>query len=208
MQNSPRRGSENGFAPTQLNLNRIENSSSSQSSSRSSQVSEPDLSNTDIFMQELLAGSGASHPAGTNSCGSTPSVETFQGSPQSQISPPVISDTQPAVLQPMTHPLQGVANAMNHSGMPSSHPQPVNGFYQAPTAIPQRLLNGGFQPALSSTPTTVDSARNGFQVVNQQYAGPWTSQPYVNGGLGSQSHVNQSSSFIGNGEFHVQNFDL
>ena len=154
-------------------------------------------------MQELLAGGGVSQPAGTDSRGSTPSVETFQGSPQSQISPPVISDTQPAVLQPMTHQIQGVGNATNHSRVPNSQPLPVNGFYQTPTAIPHRLINGGFQPALSSTPAIVDSTRNGFQVVNQQFAGPWTSQPHVDGGLGSQSQVNQASSFVGNGKFYV-----
>lgn len=198
--NSPRRGSENGFAPGenfQLNLNGIDNSSSRPSSSRSSQASEPDLSNTDIFMKELLAG-GVSQPAGTSSRESSPSVETFQGSPHSQVSPPVISDTQPAVLQPMTHSIQAVGNGMNNSRMPSSHQQPVNGFYQAPTAIPQRML-GGFQPAMSSTPTTVDSVPNGF-AVNTQY-GPWGSPPYVNGTVVSQPHVNQHSSFVGNGKF-------
>ncbi len=198
--NSPRRGSENGFAPGenfQLNLNGIDNSSSRPSSSRSSQASEPDLSNTDIFMKELLAG-GVSQPAGTSSRESSPSVETFQGSPHSQVSPPVISDTQPAVLQPMTHSIQAVGNGLNHSGMPSSHSQPVNGFYQAPTAIPQRMF-GGFQPAMSSTPTTVDSVPNGYPV-NTQY-GPWSSPPYVNGAVVSQSHGNQPSSFTANGKF-------
>lgn len=199
--NSPRRGSENGFAPGdnfQLNLNGIDNSSSRPSSSRSSQASEPDLSNTDIFMKELLAG-GASQPvAGTGSRESSPSVETFQGSPHSQVSPPAISDTQPAVLQPMTHSIHAVGNGVNHSAVPSSHLQPVNGFYQAPTAIPQRMF-GGFQPAMSSTPTTVNSVPNGFSVNPQN--GPWTSPPYVNGAVVNQPHVNQSSSFAANGEF-------
>jgi len=197
LHNSPRRGSENVFAPTQLNLNGIENSSSQLSSSRSSQTSEADLSNTDIFMQELLAGDGMSHPAGANSRDSSPSVETFQGSPQSQISPPVLSDTQPAVLQPMTHPVQSGGNVLNHSGVVNSHPQPVNGFHQPPTAMPRRLFSGGFQPALSSTPSAVDAAPNGF-VMSQQY-GPWSSQPFVNGSLGSQPLANQAISFAGNG---------
>lgn len=197
--NSPRRGSENGFAPEenfQLNLNGIDNSSSRPSSSRSSRTSEPDLSNTDIFMKELLAG-GVSQAA-ADSQQSSPSVETFQGSPHSQVSPPAISDTQPAVLQPMTHSIHTVANGVNHSAVPNSHLQPVNGFYQAPTAIPQRMF-GGFQPAMSSTPTTVDSVPNGFPL-NSQY-GPWTSPPYVNGGVVSQPRVNQPSSFAANGEF-------
>lgn len=197
--NSPRTGSENGFSPResfQLNLNGIDNSSSRPSSGRSSQASEPDLSNTDIFMKELLAG-GVSQPAGTSSRESSPSVETFQGSPHSQVSPPVISDTQPAVLQPMTHSIQAVGNGLNHSSMPSSHPQPVNGFYQAPTAIPQRIF-GGFQPAMSSTPTTVNSVPNGFPAVNMQHA-PYSNSLYVNGAVGSQPH-NRSSSFAGNGK--------
>ena len=206
LHNSPRRGSENVFAPTQLNLNGIENSSSQLSSSRSSQTSEADLSNTDIFMQELLAGDGMSHPAGANSRDSSPSVETFQGSPQSQISPPVLSDTQPAVLQPMTHPVQSGGNVLNHSGVVNSHPQPVNGFHQPPTAMPRRLFSGGFQPALSSTPSAVDAAPNGF-VMSQQY-GPWSSQPFVNGSLGSQPLANQAISFAGNGKFYAQNFNV
>lgn len=150
-------------------------------------------------MQELLAGGGVSHPIGMESRENSPSVETFQGSPQSQISPPVISDTQPAVLQPMTHQIQGIGNVVTHSGVPSSQPQPVNSFYQAPTAIPQRLFNGGFQPAMSSTPTAVNGAPNGI-AVNQQYAGPWNSQPYVNGTLGNQPLANQASAFAGNGK--------
>lgn len=195
--NSPRRGYENGFAPEenfQLNLDGIDNSSSRPSSSRSSRTSEPDLSNTDIFMKELLAGSVSQVAAGSRE--SSPSVETFQGSPHSQVSPPAISDTQPAVLQPMTHSIHAVANGVNHSTVPSSHLQPVNGFYQAPTAIPQRMF-GGFQPAMSSTPATVDSVPNGFPV-NTQY-GPWTSPPYVNGGVVRQPHENQPSPVAVNG---------
>ena len=61
------------------------------------------MSNTDIFMQELLVGTTVSPAGSIASRGSTPSVETFPGSPESQVSPPQISDTQPAVLQPMTH---------------------------------------------------------------------------------------------------------
>lgn len=198
VQSSPRGGLENGFAQNQLNLNGIETSSSRPSSSRSSQASEPDLSNTDIFMQELLAGNDIIHSADSASRESTPSVETFQGSPQSQVSPPVISDTQPAVLQPMTHQLQGVGNIMNRSSMPNAHTQPVNGFYQGPTAIPQRTINGIFQPAMSSTPATVDSAPSRFQVVNKHH-GLRTSQPYVNGALGSQPVANHGSSYVGNG---------
>ena len=196
---SPRRGSENGFAPEenfQLNLDGIDNSSSRPSSSRSSRTSEPDLSNTDIFMKELLAGSVSQVASGSRE--SSPSVETFQGSPHSQISPPAISDTQPAVLQPMMHSIHAVANGVNHSAVPSSHLQPVNGFYQAATAIPQRMF-GGFQPAMSSTPTAVDSVPNGFPV-NTQY-GPWTSPPYVNGGVVRHPHVNQPSAVAANGEF-------
>lgn len=200
---SPRRGSENGFPSAQsfqLNLNGIDNSSSRTSSSRSSQASEPDLSNTDIFMKELLAG-GVSQLAGTESRESSPSVETFQGSPHSQISPPALSDSQPAVLQPMTHPMQAV---LNHTGMPSSHPHLVNGFsYQAPTTIPQRVFNG-FQPAMSSTPTTVDSVPNGFPVNTLQQYGPWSSSPpYVSGALGSHPHVNPPGSFVGNGKLQT-----
>ena len=197
--NSPRRGSENGFTPEenfQLNLNGIDNSSSRPSSSRSSRTSEPDLSNSDIFMKELLAG-GVSQLA-TGSRESSPSVETFQGSPHSQVSPPAISDTQPAVMQPMTHSIHAVANGVNHSSVPSSHLQPVNDFYQAPTAVPPRMF-GGFQPAMSSTPTTVDSVPNGFPV-NTQY-GSWSSPSYVNGAVVSPPHVNQPSSFAANGEF-------
>lgn len=196
--NSPRRGSENGFATEenfQLNLNGIDHSSSRPSSSRSSRTSEPDLSNTDLFMKELLAG-GASQLA-TSSRESSPSIETFQGSPHSQVSPPRISDTQPSVMQPMTHSIHSVGSGVNHSAVPSSQLQPVNSFYQPPTAIPQRMF-GGFQPAMSSTPTTVDSAPNGFPA-NTQY-GPWSSPPYVNGAVVSQPHFNPPSSFAANGE--------
>lgn len=179
-QNSPRGGLENGFSSTQLNLDGIENCSSHTSSRRSSQASVSDLSNTDIFMQELLAGNAASPEASLGSRGSTPSVETFLGSPRSQVSPPEISDTQPAVLQPMTHQISGAGNGINHVGAPNSHRQPINDFHPAPAASPRRIVNGGFQPALSSTPAMVNSTPNGFKVVNQQYA-PVTSQPYVNG---------------------------
>ena len=151
-------------------------------------------------MQELLVGNDISHSADAASLESTPSVETFQGSPQSQVSPPVISDTQPAVLQPMTHQLQGVGNVMNHSSVPNAHTQPVNGFYQGPTAMPHRIFSGVFQPAMSSTPTAVDSAPSRFQVVNKHH-GLRTSQPYVNGALGSQPVANHGSSYVGNGKF-------
>lgn len=195
--NSPRRGSENDFPHTQLNLNGIENSSSPLSSRRSSQASDPDLSNTDIFMHGLLAGSSG-QPADSETRESTPSVEMFQSSPQSQVSPPAISDVQPAVLQPVLHQMQRMENGLGtQAGVQSSHPQPVNGFYQAPTAIPPRLFNGGFQPALSSTPTTVDSVPNGL-VLNQQH-GSWNSQPYVNGGLGGQPLGNHAGLFPANG---------
>ena len=201
MHNSPRRGSENDFPPTQLNLNGIENSSSPLSSRRSSQASDPDLSNTDIFMHGLLAGS-TGQPADSETRESTPSVEMFQSSPQSQVSPPAISDAQPAVLQPVLHQMQRMENGLGtQAGVQSSHPQPVNGFYQAPTAIPPRLFNGGFQPALSSTPTTVDSVPNGL-VLNQQH-GSWNSQPYVNGGSGGQPLGNHAGLFPANGMFYI-----
>ena len=152
-----------------------------------------------MFMKELLA-EGLSPPARSGSRESSPSVETFQGSPQSQVSPPALSDSQPTVLQPMTHQIQPVGNVVNHSGVHNSHPQPVNGFYPAPAAIPQRVF-GSFQPAMSSTPTTVDSLPNGFPV-NAQHVAWNTSPPYVNGVLGSQPHINQPPSlFSGNGKF-------
>ncbi|PFX33455.1 Syntaxin-binding protein 4 [Stylophora pistillata] len=198
--NSPRRNSENGFPSTQnfhLNLSGLDNSSSRPSSSRSSQASEPDLSNTDVFMKELLA-EGLSQPARTGSRESSLSVETFQGSPQSQISPPALSDSQPAVMQPTSHPVQPVGGVMNHSVMPNSHPQLGNGFYPAPSAVPQRVF-GSFQPAMSSTPTTVDSVPNRFPVNVGQ--APWSSSPpYVNGVLGNQPRLNQPSvPLTGNG---------
>lgn len=191
--NSPRGNSENGFPSAQnfhLNLSGLDNSSSPPSSSRSSRASEPDLSNTDVFMKELLV-EGLNQSARSDSRESSLSVETFQESPQSQVSPPALSDSQPAVMQPTSHPIQPVGGVRNHSVMPNSHPQLVNGFYPAPSAVPQRLF-GSFQPAMSSTPTTVDNVPNGFPGNVQQ--APWNSSPpYVNGVLGSQPQLNQTS---------------
>ena len=200
--NSPRGNSENGFPSAQnfhLNLSGLDNSSSPASSSRSSRASEPDLSNTDVFMKELLV-EGLNQSARSDSRESSLSVETFQGSPQSQVSPPALSDSQPAVMQPTSHPIQPVGGVRNHSVMPNSHPQLVNGFYPAPSAVPQRLF-GSFQPAMSSTPTTVDNVPNGFPGNVQQ--APWNSSPpYVNGVLGSQPQLNQTSIPVsGNGKF-------
>ena len=142
-------------------------------------------------MHGLLAGS-TGQPADSETRESTPRVEMFQSSPQSQVSPPAISDAQPAVLQPVSHQMQRMENGVGtQAGVQSSHPQPVNGFYQAPTAIPPRLFNGGFQPALSSTPTTVDSVPNGL-VLNQQH-GSWNGQP-----LG-----NHAGLFPANGIFYI-----
>ena len=152
-------------------------------------------------MHELLAGS-TGQPADSETRESTPSVEMFQSSPQSQVSPPAISDAQPAVLQPVSHQMQRRENGLGtQAGVQSSHPQPVNGLYQAPTAIPPRLFNGGFQPALSSTPTTVDSVPNGL-VLNQQH-GSWNGQPFVNRGLGGQPLGNHAGLFPANGMFYI-----
>ena len=152
-------------------------------------------------MHVLLAGS-TDQPADSETRESTPSVEMFQSSPQSQVSPPAISDAQPAVLQPVSQQMQRMENGLGtQAGVQSSHPQPVNGFYQAPTAIPPRLFNGGFQPALSSTPTTVDSVPNGL-VLNQQH-GSWNGQPYVNGGSGGQPLGNHAGLFPANGMFYI-----
>lgn len=201
LQRSPRGGSENGFASNQPSLNGIENSSSRASSRRSSQGSVPDLSNTDIFMQELLVGTTVSPAGSIASRGSTPSVETFPGSPESQISPPEISDTQPAVLQPMTHQMPGFGNVMNHGDLQNSHTPAINGFYQAPAAVPQgTTASGVFHPALSSTPEIVGSTLNGFQVVNHQFV-PWTSQRHMNISPRGQSvAIDQGGSqFVANG---------
>lgn len=153
-------------------------------------------------MRELLVGTTVSPTGSIASRGSTPSVETFPGSPESQVSPPGISDTQPAVLQPMTHQMPGFGNGMNHGDLANSHTQAINGFYQAPAAVPQRTTaNGVFQPAMSSTPEIVGRTQNGFQLVNHQFV-PWTSQRHMNVSPRGQSVVidQGGSQFVANGE--------
>ena len=121
----------------------------------SSDGSEPDLSDTDVFMQQLLAGGANSTP--------TTNFVTSQGSPQSQASPPEVSSSVPTGLQPVMNPMQGI-----HS-VPASYPaQPISAPYpgHVASALPQRMV-GGFQPAMSSTPTLGIS--NG-QVPSQPYA--------------------------------------
>ena len=121
----------------------------------SSDGSEPDLSDTDVFMQQLLAGDANSTP--------TTNFVTSQGSPQSQASPPVVSSSVPTGLRPVMNPMQGI-----HS-VPASYPaQPISAPYpgHVASALPQRTM-GGFQPAMSSTPTLGIS--NG-QVPSQPYA--------------------------------------
>ncbi|RMX46979.1 hypothetical protein pdam_00011922 [Pocillopora damicornis] len=197
--NSPRGNSENGFPSAQnfhLNLSGLDNLSSPPSSSRSSRASEPDLSNTDVFMKELLV-EGLNQSARSDSRESSLSVETFQGSPQSQVSPPALSDSQPAVMQPTSHPIQPVGGVRNHSVMPNSHPQLVNGFYPAPSAVPQRLFGAGptaviqpqqlplsslhispvqtaFEP--SSVPFYLQQDLEALQRVAQQHASPPSGQ--------------------------------
>ena len=177
----------------QLNLNGIENSNSTPSPTRSFQGSEADLSNTDFFMQELLAGPTSNSAATINSA-NYPSFRDYQGSLEPRVSPPVMSDTQPAGLQGAIQQDQG----MNPTGRPTFHLQQGTGINEVPSTIPQRVYEG-FQPTMSSTPTIVNGGPNGFPVNPQGGALP--SHIYSIGGLASQLHVNPIMSFSGNGMF-------
>ena len=122
-----------------------------------SAAAQPDLSDSEIFMQQLLAAPGdtsiasAANFVNPQSQGS-PTAMNFvspDGSPRHQASPPVIV---PSLL-----PAEAVSQVQNLEAAPPlvgyASSQPIGTGYpdHVATALPQGML-GGFQPASYSTP--------------------------------------------------------
>ena len=149
-------GSNHSSPPHQLSLelNGVESSDSRTASNRSSDT-EPDYSNTSLFMRDLLAtqSGGLSASGGLTASGSNQSSElsSSQTSPASLASPPVIVNPS---QEPRASEMQSFAA---HNRIPDGYnTMPAGGIQQPIPALPQRLA-GRFLPTMSSTPSTANS---------------------------------------------------